>query len=126
MKYWKDGFYLEQIEGSVKITDEYWQELLEEQSQGKQITTREDGYPIAMAYEITSEMLEKQARSRRDALLKETVDSLNPMRWEALTELQKDDWRIYRQALLDVPQQEGFPVNVVWPIHPWEEEVING
>lgn len=29
MKYWKNGFYLEQIEGSVEITDEYWQELLD-------------------------------------------------------------------------------------------------
>lgn len=31
----------------------------------------------------------------------------------------------YIQALRDVPQQEGFPVNVVWPVPPWEEEVIN-
>ena len=46
MKYWKDGFYLEQTEGSVTITDEYWQELLDGQSQGKQIVSNEDGYPI--------------------------------------------------------------------------------
>ena len=118
MKYWKNGFYLEQIEGSVAITDEYWQELLEEQSQGKQIATREDGYPIAMAYEITSEMLDKQARAHRNALLKEVVDAVNPMRWEALTDTQKDAWRAYRQALLDVPQQEGFPNNITWPEAP--------
>ena len=31
----------------------------------------------------------------------------------------------YIQALREVPQQEGFPVNVVWPVPPWEEEVIN-
>lgn len=24
----------------------------------------------------------------------------------------------YRQALRDVPQQEGFPVNIEWPAHP--------
>lgn len=46
MKYWKNGFYLTQIEGSVAITDEYWQELLDGQSQGKQIVSDEDGYPI--------------------------------------------------------------------------------
>ena len=26
--------------------------------------------------------------------------------------------RYYRQALLDVPQQEGFPTDVVWPTDP--------
>ncbi len=31
----------------------------------------------------------------------------------------------YIQALREVPQQEGFPVNVAWPVPPWEEEVIN-
>jgi len=25
---------------------------------------------------------------------------------------------IYRQALRDIPQQEGFPYNVVWPEKP--------
>ena len=32
----------------------------------------------------------------------------------------------YIQALREVPQQEGFPEDIVWPILPWEEEVING
>lgn len=46
MKYWKEGFYLNQIEGSVEIEDDYWQELLNGQSQGKQIISDETGYPI--------------------------------------------------------------------------------
>ena len=46
MKYWKQGFYLNQIEGSTPIEDDYWQELLDGQSQGKQIVSDEDGYPI--------------------------------------------------------------------------------
>ena len=53
---------------------------------------------------IEMERLTREARARRDTLLKETVDSVNPMRWEALSELQKDAWRAYRQALPDVPQ----------------------
>ncbi|NBK24733.1 MAG: hypothetical protein EOM68_22245, partial [Spirochaetia bacterium] len=57
---------------------------------------------------IETERITREARAKRDNLLKETVDSVNPMRWEALSELQKDAWRAYRQALLDVPQQEGF------------------
>lgn len=27
-------------------------------------------------------------------------------------------WAAYRQALRDVPAQEGFPTNVVWPVAP--------
>ena len=59
-------------------------------------------------------------------MLDEVVDKMNPMRWETFTEVQKQAWRDYRQALLDVPQQDGFPETVEWPVPPWEEEVING
>ncbi len=64
---------------------------------------------------IEMERLTREARARRDTLLKETVDSVNPMRWGAMTDVQKDAWRAYRQALLDVPQQAGFPHNITWP-----------
>ncbi len=67
---------------------------------------------------IEMEQLTREVRAHRDSLLKEVVDTMNPMRWETLTELQKDAWRAYRQALLDVPQQEGFPTNIVWPEAP--------
>ena len=30
----------------------------------------------------------------------------------------KDKWTPYRQALRDVPQQPGFPKNIVWPTPP--------
>ncbi len=91
------------------------------------------GDPFGDAVELTQEEFDalslenavKENRAKRDALLQTAIDAMNPMRWEALSELQKDAWRAYRQALLDVPQQEGFPVNVVWPVPPWEEEVIN-
>ena len=46
MKYWKQGFYLTPQKDSFEIEDEYWQELLDGQSQGKQIISNEDGYPI--------------------------------------------------------------------------------
>ena len=119
MKYWKNGFYLEQIEGSVAITDEYWQELLEGQSNGKRIITDEKGCPILANHpDPTIEELVERARAKRDTLLKEVVDAVNPMRWEALTELQKDAWRAYRQALLDIPQQEEFPATITWPTKP--------
>ena len=74
--------------------------------------------------QIELDRLTREARAKRDNLLKEVVDSVNPMRWEALTELQKDAWRAYRQALLDVPQQEGFPTNISWPEVPHESKTL--
>lgn len=32
------------------------------------------------------------------------------------------DWAVYRQALRDIPRQDGFPFNVVWPNSPDEKE----
>ena len=29
-----------------------------------------------------------------------------------------DAWKTYRQALRDIPTQEGFPFNIVWPVRP--------
>lgn len=42
----------------------------------------------------------------------------NPLRWNSMTAEQQQEWADYRQALLDVPQQEGFPFDVVWPTKP--------
>lgn len=56
------------------------------------------------------------ARKRRDQLLKDNIDSINPIRWENMSNTQKDSIRLYRQALLDVPQQENFPFSIRWPI----------
>lgn len=35
-----------------------------------------------------------------------------------LTTKQQADWAIYRQELRDIPQQSGYPYNVVWPVAP--------
>lgn len=58
-------------------------------------------------------------RRQRDQLLSE-VDIIvsNPLRWNDMTKLDQQLWSEYRQLLLDVPQQEGFPSNVIWPIKP--------
>tara|TARA_R110002153_G_scaffold149743_1_gene301306 strand:- start:29 stop:253 length:225 start_codon:yes stop_codon:yes gene_type:complete len=56
----------------------------------------------------------------RDQLLETEVDPA-PSRfieWEAKSEEQKTAWKNYRQALLDVTDQEGFPYTIVWPTKP--------
>jgi hypothetical protein len=51
-------------------------------------------------------------RRRRNVLLGETdYMALSDM---TLTE----DWADYRQALREIPQQEGFPFGVIWPAKP--------
>lgn len=59
-----------------------------------------------------------QVRERRDWLLRTEVDSYNPIRWETLMPEQQDAMRGYRQALLDITTQPGFPWNVTWPVAP--------
>jgi len=63
--------------------------------------------------------LSAQLRRERDGLLAE-VDAIagNALRWATLSAEQQDAWAVYRQALLDVPQQAGFPNDVVWPVKP--------
>jgi len=59
-----------------------------------------------------------QVRQHREYLLRTQVDAINPMRWDAMPIETKELWKVYRQALLDVPQQDGFPWNVKWPQMP--------
>ena len=60
--------------------------------------------------------LATQVRAQRDHLLS-TVDVIvsNPLRWATLSSGKKSEWTSFRQLLLDVPQQEGFPNLFTWP-----------
>lgn len=55
---------------------------------------------------------------RDDRLLEVDVIAGNALRWAELTTDVQADWSNYRQELLDVPQQVGFPNNVTWPTKP--------
>lgn len=60
------------------------------------------------------EQLAAAARSKRDSLLAQTD-------WTQAADVPqatKDLWAPYRQALRDVPQQSGFPTEIVWPVKP--------
>jgi hypothetical protein len=68
---------------------------------------------------LTTEQKADMARFYRDQMLKE-LDALvsNPLRWNSFSEETKQNLAQYRQALLDVPSQAGFPDNVNWPTPP--------
>lgn len=71
------------------------------------------GYQIIQNPEPDDSMVAKAIRDKRDNLIGETDYYLmpdypsNPQNLEEL--------KVYRQALRDVPKQEGFPRDVHWP-----------
>ena len=68
------------------------------------------------------EDLAAAARARRDKFLQRYIDEINAVRWASMTELQQQAWIAYRQALLDVPEQPGFPTDISWPEPPINNE----
>jgi hypothetical protein len=61
---------------------------------------------------VISAELEFDIRYQRDRLLSDTD-------WMALSDnTMTPAWASYRQALRDVPSQEGFPYSVTWPTKP--------
>lgn len=65
--------------------------------------------------EIQQHLLDKQEekREKRNKLLKESD-------WSQLSDTPTNTaaWAVYRQALRDLPSQEGFPYNITWPTQP--------
>jgi len=60
--------------------------------------------------------LATEVRAERDRLLSNMdVVVSNPLRWADLGSTKQNEWSTYRMALLDVPQQSGFPSTVTWP-----------
>jgi hypothetical protein len=56
----------------------------------------------------------KSIREQRDALLDESDFAMLPD--APVTDV--EGWKTYRQALRDVPQQDGFPTEITWPEKP--------
>lgn len=84
---------------------------------------REKGLVKMTAAEVTAHLnpppTAEAERANRDSLLQQ-LDTIvsNPLRFAELTLEQQSALAEYRQFLLDVPQQEGFPLAVDWPVMP--------
>lgn len=75
---------------------------------------------VAPTQEELDAIAASDVRERRDSLLVSQVDPIvsNPLRWADLSAQEQADVSAYRLALLDVPQQQGFPHTVSWPTPP--------
>jgi len=65
-------------------------------------------------YVPTQEEKAETIRAERDALLAASDWTQLP----DVPEATRSAWAVYRQALRDVPQQDGFPENIDWPVKP--------
>jgi hypothetical protein len=55
---------------------------------------------------------------QRNFLLVDSDKYVLPDRWLMYTEAKQFEWATYRQALRDIPEQEGFPYDVIFPTKP--------
>ena len=110
----KDG--VEQVDGVWQekwVTQEMFTEYTETDEDGVETTvTVQDQIDAKVAADNAA--LEATERATRDDLLKATdhYGLSDVSMTEAMT--------AYRQALRDVPQQEGFPNTITWPTKPSE------
>lgn len=75
--------------------------------------------------EVKAQEVIDAARALRDQKLRAFDADLyrNEIYWATLTESQRTERLAYRQLLLDLTEQPGFPVAIDWPVVP---EVTNG
>jgi hypothetical protein len=90
-------FYFKNKDSATLFISENWQTLVDE------------------CQKIEEEKLSADARDKRDQLLNIADIAVNKAE-----DLQDEEAiakaRTYRQALRDVPEQEGFPTDIIWPV----------
>ena len=70
--------------------------------------------PTPEPYVPTPEEKASTIRQQRNALLSATDYRMMPD--YPMSELCRENLKLYRQLLRDIPEQPGFPNSVVWPI----------
>jgi hypothetical protein len=68
-------------------------------------------------WQLNQEATKNIVRYQRNQRLV-AVDRVNPVWYASLTSQQQSELAQYRQCLLDVPQQPGWPESVTWPRQP--------
>lgn len=60
----------------------------------------------------------KLIREKRNELLTESDYIFLQDKWNSLSEIKKQEWTEYRQALRDVPENQMDPFKIIWPTKP--------
>lgn len=99
----------------VQADPEHYREIAVNDKDGNKIATTVEEIPEPTPEEI-KERKAAEVRAQRDYLLNKTdylVSGDYPISAEDLAKV-----KAYRQALRDLPEQEGFPESVEWPTEP--------
>ena len=99
----------------VAAESEFYREVAINDESGNKIATTVEEIPQPTEEEKRKKK-EAEVRAKRDYLISQTDFLLQPDYPISAKDLEKV--KAYRQALRDVPAQEGFPDNVVWPEEP--------
>lgn len=78
----------------------------------------EENHELTITYNITPlsiNELSSLVRTKRDKLLQDSDVLVFADRWENWEESKKTLIKEYRQNLRDIPDQENFPNDVIWP-----------
>ncbi|MBV2149278.1 phage tail assembly chaperone [Sphingobium sp. AS12] len=117
------GFYTEAIHGqdipsdACAIDADRHARLMAEQSAGLAIVADADGRPVAMPPPAPSDMqLLSDLRRHRDHLL--AASDFTQMPDAPLTNDRREAWRLYRQALRDLPETATDLHAIEWPVLP--------
>jgi len=119
----------------INLNGDYWETLsdpsdeiiatypvgtIEVTQRPSHLHTYEGGAWVPPSDAVYDEWKATEVRAERDSLLASKVDRLvsNPLRWASMSAETQASWVTYRQALLDIPQQAGFPRTVSWPVAP--------
>ena len=99
----------------VLVSEEEFQAIINPpvEKQGWQRAAAADGKPT-LVYVAPAPLTSEQIRADRDSRLALTD-------WSQAADVPaslQDRWKPYRQALRDVPSQDGFPHDVQWPEKP--------
>ena len=82
--------------------------------------TAEGNVPFTAEEEAERDAWEAGADDRKGVdVRRERNQLLRESDWVSGSDVtMSDEWKTYRQALRDIPSQEGFPNDVTWPTSP--------
>lgn len=116
------GFLDDAIHGAMPqdarlVTPETHARLIAAASSGSMIAADDNGDPIAVPLPPpdTAELL-RQMRTQRDRLL--AASDFTQVPDSPLTAAKREEWRLYRQALRDLPETTPDPAAAAWPNAP--------
>ena len=113
--------YLDFPDDAVEISDQVYHDIFIARPMGKLVSPDANGYPKLIDMpEPTGSQLAEIKRRERDRQLREVYDVgiIRAKREERLGADVSDRISVldaYAIALLDVPQQPGFPTEIQWP-----------